>query len=294
MFLIYLPNRDTVNLTLIQKSRASMVSSAAMCAALYALVNALTSFVSTPWGIGEFRPGVVIPAFFAIVSGPIPAAIGAGVGSFVGDMVTLVPEGRSTFIWAIGAGGVGNFLGFLVMGWVFQKLKTWRGFVAGTTSGLFVGNLVAAAGVALLGMFFLPPSTINPFPGMPGGLASGLLVGLLLFWFGTMFPFVIIFVPTLVRMMKPYASQLSPTGSYPEIERPSSRVLWSWSILVAALVLGALLFALFSNYPGVSSIVSGYGGSFWWTMLFVVSAAAIIVVGALLPKAKLKADNQKT
>ncbi len=294
MFLIYLLNRKTVKLTLIQKSRASMVSSAAMCAALYALVNALTSFVSTPWGIGEFRPGVVIPAFFAIVSGPIPAAIGAGVGSFVGDMVTLVPEGRSTFIWAIGAGGVGNFLGFLVMGWVFQKLKTWRGFVAGTTSGLFVGNLVAAAGVALLGMFFLPASTINPFPGMQGGLASGLLVGLLLFWFGTMFPFVIIFVPALVRMMKPYASQLSPTGIYPEIERPSSRVLWGWSILVAALVLGALLFALFSGYPGVSSIVSGYGGSFWWTMLFVVSAAAVIVVGALLPKAKLKTGNQKT
>ena len=94
-------------------SRAKLVASAAICAALYAIVNAATSFITTPFGLGEFRPGVVIPAFFAITAGPLPAALGAGIGSFIGDMVSLVPAGRSTFLWALLAGGTGNFLGFL-------------------------------------------------------------------------------------------------------------------------------------------------------------------------------------
>lgn len=276
-----------------QQSRARLVASAAVCAALYAMVNALTSFISTPFGIGEFRPGVIVPAFFALVAGPIPAAIGAGVGSFIGDMVTLVPEGRSTFLWAVGAGGVGNFIGFLVLGWVYQKLRAWRGFVLGTTAGLFAGNVVASAGVVLLGMLFLPTTALNPFPGMQMGLASGFFIGLLLFWFGTMFPFVIIFVPPILKYLKPYASQLSPAGRYPEISSPSRRVVFTWSIVVAILVLAALVVALFSGFAGVEDIVNGYGGSLAWEALFLVSAIAVIVVGALLPNKPLKQVTQK-
>ena len=265
-------------------SRAKLVASAAICAALYAIVNAATSFVTTPFGLGEFRPGVVIPAFFAITAGPLPAALGAGIGSFIGDMVSLVPAGRSTFVWALLAGGTGNFLGFLVLGLVYEKLKNWRGFVFGTAAGLFVGNLVAAAGVVLLGMFFLPSSAANPFPGMAGGLAGGVGIGLLLFWFGTMFPFVIILDPPIVRLLRPYASNLSVGRMYPDLSEPNKKVLWTWSILVAVLVLGALAVALFSGIPGVKGIVTGDGGVLNWELLFVISAIAVLVVGALLPQ----------
>jgi MFS family permease len=266
-----------------------------MCAALYAIVNGLTSFISTPFGIGEFRPGIVIPVFFALVSGPVPAAIGAGVGSFIGDMFTLVPEGRSTVLWAIFGGGLGNFLGILALGWIYEKLKTWRGFIFGTTVGLFLGNLVAAAGVVFVGMFFVPKSALNPFPGMTSdlGLAGGFLIGLLLFWFGTMFPFVVILDPPLVRIMRPYASQLSVSGSYPEIEKPSNKVLWTWSILVALLVLGALVVALFSGTVGIKDIVAGYGGTTAWTALFIVSAIAVLIVGAFLPQTRTKQKTQE-
>lgn len=248
------------------------------------MVNALTSFISTPFGIGEFRPGVIVPAFFALVVGPLPAALGAGIGSFIGDMLTLVPEGRSTFLWAVGAGGFGNFIGFLVLGWVYQKLREWRGFVLGTTAGLFVGNAVAAAGVVILGALFLPTSALNPFPTIPMSVGAGFFVGLLLFWFGTMFPFVIVFVPPIVKYLKPYASQLSPPGNYPEIASPSKRVVYTWSIIVAVLVLVALVIALFSGFVGIEDIVNGYGGSLAWASLFIISAVAVIVVGALVPK----------
>lgn len=276
-------------------NRSKFVATAAICASLYAIANALTSLISTPFGIGEFRPGIVIPVFFALVSGPVPAAIGAGVGSFIGDMFTLVPEGRSTFLWAVFGGGLGNFVGILALGWIYEKLKRWRGFIFGTTVGLFLGNLVAAAGVVFIGMFFVPLSTVNPFPSMVGdlGLAGGLLVGLLLFWFGTMFPFVVILDPPLLRVMRPYASQLSGKRGYPEIEKPSNKVLWTWSIIVALLVLGALVVALFSGAIGISSIVSGYGGTTAWTVLFIVSAIAVLIVGAFLPQSRPQQPSQK-
>lgn len=264
--------------------RARLVASAAICAALYAIVNAATSFITTPFGLGEFRPGVVIPAFFAITAGPLPAALGAGIGSFIGDMVSLVPAGRSTFLWALLAGGTGNFLGFLVLGLVYERLKNWRGFIFGTAAGLFVGNLVAAAGVVLLGMFFLSSSSVNPFPGMAGGLAGGIGVGLLLFWFGTMFPFVIILVPPVVRLLRPYASNLSVGRVYPDLSEQNKKLLWTWSILVAVLVLAALVVAIFSGVPGIKAIVTADGGALNWELLFIISAIAVLIVGALMPQ----------
>jgi ECF-type riboflavin transporter, S component len=268
-------------------NRTRLVVTAAICAALYTIVNALTSLIPSPFGIGEFRPGIVIPIFFAMVSGPLPAAIGAATGSFIADMLTLVPQGHSTILWALGGGALGNFVGIYAFGIIFDKLKTWRGFIIGTSVGLFLGNLVAAAGVVFLGMFFLPVSSLNTFPGMTGNmpLALGILVGLLLFWFGTMFPFAVILDPLLVRALRPYASQLSVGRSYPEISNPSNKVVWTWSIVVSLLVLAALVVAIFSGIAGITAIVSGDGGNFYWSVLFIVSAIAVIVVGMFLPKA---------
>lgn len=265
-------------------SRARLIASAAVCAALYAIVNAVTAFIRTPWGVGEFRPGVVIPAFFAITAGPLPAALGAGIGSFIGDMISLVPAGQSNFLWSIGAGLPGNFVGFLLLGYLYQKMKSWKGFVFGTTVGLFVGNLIAAFGVVLLGMFFLPPSTLNSFNGMNIGLASGIGIGLLLFWFGTMFPFVIILVPPLVRFLRPYASNLSIGREYPELSEGNRKLVWGWSILVSGLVLAALAVAILSGLAGVKAIVSSDGGSLFWIAIFIISAISVLVMGAFIPQ----------
>lgn len=262
MVLIYIAP-DKSNMAVIPNSRAKSIASAAICAALFAAVNAATSFAPTPFGVGEFRPGVVIPAFFALVAGPLPAAVGAAVGSFIGDMVSLVPTGRSTFILALAAGGSGNFLGFLVLGWIYEKLRSWRGFVIGTTAGLFVGNFVAAAVVVLI-----------------LSLSAPILSGLLLFWFGTMFPFVIIIVPVLLRFLRPYASQFSVGRPYPEMIEPNRKVVWTWSIVVALLVVAALLVALLTQ----SGYIAQTGGSLAWESLFVVSAIAVIAIGAFLPR----------
>jgi hypothetical protein len=253
-------------------STAKLIAAAASCAALYAIVNILTSPIRTPWGVGEFRPGVVIPAFYALVFGPVPAAFGAGFGSFIGDMVSLVPGGASSPLLAIFAGGIGNFLGFLLLGWVYEKIKGWRGFIAGTTSGLFVGNLWAAGGVVLL--LHLPVI---------------LVLGFLLFWFGTMFPFVIFFVPALVRAMRPYSSQISSRNSYPELVEPNKKILWGWTIAVTILVLASTVVIVgfqSSLVQGFTTIGSSSNSVTWIEILLVISAVSALVVGAFIPGAK--------
>lgn len=267
-------------------SRARLVASAAMCAALYAIFDALTATMRTPWGIGEFRPGIIIPVFFALVVGPVPAALGAGIGSFIGDMVSLVPAGTSTPLLAAVAGAPGNFIGILVVGLVYQKFKSWKGFVGGTTLGLFVGNLWAAAFVVWL-----------------LGLNQSLLLGLLLFWFGTMFPFVIILVPAMVRYLKPYASKLSVSSEYPLITEPDRKLLWVWSILVAVLVLagmGVLLVFQSNLVSGSPGAILNLGfallkltGAEAWELLFLISAAAVLVVGAFIPRTAIKPASER-
>ncbi|HZW57192.1 MAG TPA: hypothetical protein VFF30_12955 [Nitrososphaerales archaeon] len=244
-------------------SNARLVAAAASCAALYAIVNIITSPIRAPWGVGEFRPGVVIPAFYAVVFGPIPAGIGAGFGSFIGDMISLVSTGGSNPTLAIVAGAPANFIGFLVLGWVFQKMKNWKGFIVGTTSGLFLGNLWAAAGVVLL-----------------LGLPNIFILGYLLFWFGTMFPFVVILVPAIVRLMRPYASKLSSGSQYPIIAEPQKKVLWVWTIIVSLLVLASLgVFLAFQS----DLAASNFGSPFWIDILLIVSAISVLIVGAFIP-----------
>jgi len=247
-------------------SSAKTIAAAATCAALYAIVNILTSPIHTPWGVGEFRPGVVIPAFYALIFGPLPAALGAGVGSVIGDLISLVPGGASTPIVAIVAGGIGNFLGFIVLGYVYQKMKAWRGFMLGTISGLFVGNLWAAAGV----VFLL-------------GLPNVLILGLLLFWFATMFPFVIIVDPILLRALRPYARSISSAASYPELAAPQKKILWTWTIIVSVLVLATL--GAFLLFQSGFTIWTGNVKS-WVEILLVISAVSVLLVGAFIPTPK--------
>jgi hypothetical protein len=265
---------------------SKFVASAAMCASLYAIFDALTSTLRTPWGVGEFRPGIVIPVFFALVAGPLPAALGAGVGSFIADMVSLVPSGASTPALAAIAGAPANFLGILLVGWVYQKFRTWRGFIGGTTVGLFFGNLWAAGFVVWL-----------------LGLSSSLILGLLLFWFGTMFPFVVILVPPMLRYLRPYASKLSSRLDYPVIIEPNRKLLWIWSVTIAVLVLaamGALLVfqaGLVKSSPGAVLNLGfaqiSLSGAQAWELLFGVSAISVLLVGAFIPRTAIKQSSSQ-
>ena len=54
-------------------AKAKQLADMATCAALYAVAIAVTAFVPTPWGVGQFRPAVVIPVIYALLGGPLVA-----------------------------------------------------------------------------------------------------------------------------------------------------------------------------------------------------------------------------
>lgn len=172
----------------------------AICAALYAAAIAVTSPMPTPWGVGHFRPGVIVPALFALISTPFVAGMGAAMGTFMASFI-LATFGLSNPILSLISGVPGNFIAFYLLSWLTSKSRTWRSFIPSSVVSLFVGNLVAATGVTAYFSFVVPNwaawSISEKF---------FTILGLTLFWMVTMIPFVITLVPPLYKGITPIVS----------------------------------------------------------------------------------------
>ncbi|HLI46277.1 MAG TPA: ECF transporter S component [Geobacterales bacterium] len=209
-------------------NRARFVAYTAICAALYAVSIVIFAFIPTPWGVGHFRPTVIIPQFFAFLGGPWVAAIGAAIGTFLGDVFGLYPAGLSNPLLSLIAGVPANFFGFLLFGYLIKRFNTWQDFIWVSLVSLFIGNLIAGMAVAFsLGIVFNPSvgytTTYRLYTGM----------GLTLFWLVTMLPFTYGITPLLVRYIFPVApyAVVMKGGSF-----SGSRI--------AAIIVGVLLLAV--------------------------------------------------
>jgi hypothetical protein len=181
-----------------QLRRTRFIALTAMCAALYAVSIVAFSMIPTPWGIGHFRPTVVIPAFFAFIGGPWVAAIGAAIGTFLGDVAGLWPMRLSNPLLSLAAGVPANFIGFLLFGYLIKRYNTLQDFVWVTLVTLIVGNFIAGIGVAFsLGILIQAIGDLS----LTGRLI--LAIGLMLYWVVTMLPFMYVIVPLLVRYLSP-------------------------------------------------------------------------------------------
>jgi hypothetical protein len=236
---------------------SSRVSVIAITAVLYAVGKALTAFIPSPWGTGEFLIGLFIPAFFAVVSDTVPVAIGAGLGTFIGDVVFLTPLKETTPILSLVAGTPANFFAFLMFGWFVKRYRSWPAFVGATVCFVTMGNLIAAVGV----VEFLK-------------LPQGLILGFTLFWNTGAIPAVIVGVPLLLRATRP----LKGRSSILKYEAS-----WSGSIggrqTLIALSFSAIFIlfglVLFLGAPGTLSTWPGLG------FYFAVAAAVVVILGPL-------------
>lgn len=190
----------------VAKLKIQEISAAALCAALYAVAKAATAFIPTPWGIGQFAPGVVVPAFFTIVFGPLVGALGGGIGVFVGDLY-LSTFGLTNPFLSLIAGVPANFAGFYLLGWLMYRWGSWRGFLWASLLGLTVGNLIAASVVV-----FYISTLLGAFWPLDVQLAT--TVGLTLFWITTMLPFVLAIVPALVKAVSKSRLSSLAAGSW--------------------------------------------------------------------------------
>jgi len=188
------------------RPRALTLSLISISAALYAVAIAITSPIPTPWGVGHFRPGVVVPAFFSIVFGSIVGGVGAAIGCFIGDLA-LYLFGLTTPLLSLVAGVPGNFVGFYLLGWFVSKKHSLASFILGNLIALIVGNLVAALGVLAYFWFIDPDWALWPME-----LKFGIVMGLTLFWLTTMIVFVVPLVPILVRCIEPRLTRIGVRG----------------------------------------------------------------------------------
>ena len=165
------------------------VTVTAVCAALYAVGSYATSYIESPWGIGQFRPAIVIPAFFAIVFGPWVGGIGAALGTFIQSIF------RYGHPWlTLVSGTPANFIAFFSLGYLLHRKFTWARFVASSIAVLIAANFVCAIGVLA---YFV---ATGAFPSnLPYMFYLGFVVGLTLWWYITMLPFLLILTPVLIK-----------------------------------------------------------------------------------------------
>lgn len=236
------------------QSLSTKISVIAITATLYAVGKGLTAYIPSPWGVGQLLIGLFLPAFFAVTSDTLSVAIGAGLGTFLGDALILTPLGETTPILSLVAGVPANFIAFLLFGWFVKKYRSWPAFIGATVSFVTLGNLIAATNVVL----FL-------------SLPSSLVFGLTVFWDTAAIPAVIIGVPVLVRAVRPLFGRTKMLVNDPDWGATSQGKQTPLALAFAALfvILGIAFFVVappstINHWPGL-------------TTYYAVAAALVIV-----------------
>lgn len=240
----------------VRNSVTVQVSVIAISAALFAVAKGITAYIHTPWGVGQLFIASFVPAFFAITADSLPAALGAGAGSFLGDILFLVPLGATTPFYALTVGAPANFVATLLLSMFVKRYRSWPAFVAATVSFLTLGNIIAGA----LLVYLVP-------------LPVQLILGFTVYWDMTSIPAILVGVPILVRATRPIIGRskvLSYSPQWSDIGRRQMAVSLAFSLLFVAL--GAVIF-LFA--PGT---VAGWPGL---ATYFALSAAFVVVFGPL-------------
>ncbi len=249
------------------RPRTLTLSLISISAALYAVAIAITSPIPTPWGVGHFRPGVVVPAFFSIVFGSIVGGVGAALGCFLGDFA-LSFFGLTTPLLSLVAGVPGNFAGFYVLGWLVSKRRSLASFILSNFIALIVGNLIAALGVLAYFWFIVPNWALWPMD-----LKFGIVVGLTLFWLTTMIIFVVPLVPILVRCIEPRLIRIGVRG-VSNLNWGSPISLVKSSIIVSLILIATYILVVF--IPGGNLLFAGVVPS----ELLLLASAVVFVSGA--------------
>lgn len=244
-----------------------------LTALLYAVGKWITAFIPTPWGVGQLLVGVFLPAFMAVTAETFPVAIGAGLGTFVGDLFVQTNPTLSLV-----AGVPANFIAFLLFGWFVKRYRSWPSFVAATIAFVSLGNLIAAVNVYLFAQ-----ATIGIT------LPQSAILGLTIFWNTTSIPAILIGVPVLVRVTRPLYGRSRVLSEFPDwpstLGRRGSLVAVVFAFIYIAL--GAVIFLL------APSSVSATPGLTY----FALAAAIVLVFGlasSLIAGTRKKVDAPTT
>jgi len=249
----------------------------ALCASLYAVGCYTTAYIPSPWGFGQFRPAVIIPAFFASVFGPIPAAIGAAMGTLIADSAKHGGVYPGSLIAAV----PGNFIGFYLFGHIVKKKFTWGRFILASNVTLTIANSI----VAFLYVFLFKVLYLNQpaYAEMPLDALIFLSIGLTIWWFVTMLPFVLLVTPPLIRAVATAVPSIVPEGVRTHsLKEELPKDTFSLAMLIPGLIM--LLIGLGTTF----TILGDYISTFFKEptpaliqLMFYVSGSILLALGVL-------------
>ena len=249
-----------------------------MCAVLYAIGAYSTAYIPSPWGVGQFRPAVVIPAFFAVIFGPIPAAVGAAIGTLIADSVKHGYLYPGSFLAAV----PGNFIGFFLFGYIVKKKFTWGRFILASNVTLTVANLIVA--FLYITVFKALYLSQPAYVALSWDAIVFLSIGLTIWWFVTMLPFVLLITPLLIRAVAAAVPSVVPkdvrTHSLKE-ELP--KTTFSLAMLIPGLIM--LLIGLATTFTVIGNYISSHFKppiSTLIELMFYASGVILFVLGILI------------
>jgi hypothetical protein len=252
--------------------KTKQIAFIATCAALYAVAIGITASVPTPWGVGQFRPGVVVPAIYAFIGGASVAGWGAAVGTFLGSFILQAAGTGLGPLGSLVSGSPANFVGFYLLGWFVTKFRSWKAFVLGSFVSLLIGNLVAAVGVVFYLTYVLPT-----WATMMLDVKIGTIVGLTLFWTVTMIPFVLVVVPLVVTALN--------RAGLPAVEVSYLRSGTSKDLIYSCTVVAVTLGVIYALIVGTDlgnllfAAVVRPANIFWVKALFAMTAGVMVAIG---------------
>jgi hypothetical protein len=234
------------------------VSIIAITAALYAVGKAVTGPIPFAYSVGEVLIAIFIPAFLVVVSDTFPVAVGAGIGTFLGDYFV-----RTTPVLSLIAGVPANFVAILLFGVFVKRYRSWPAFVAAAVAFVTLGNLIAAVNLVLY--LVLPVSWI---------------LGFVVAWNITGIPAIIILVPVLVRAVRPLFGRTRILTNSPDWSGVVGRSQLVKSLIFPVLycVLGIAVYLLDSS--GISKLTAP-GADAAGIAYFGIAAALVLVFGPL-------------
>lgn len=228
-----------------------MVASTAMCAALYAAGAYATSFITSPWGSGQFRPAVVIPGVFSVIFGPLPAGVGAAIGTLVADSV----RHGEIYIPSLVAAVPANLFGFYLFGRMVEGRFSWRRFVMASNVTLILANLMVSFLYWAYWIFLvrLYPATVTEWVFMS--------LGFTLWFFVTMLPFMLLLGPPLIRAISAAIPAVVP-GDVIEssLREELPRLSFAYSLAVPGVVIFLIGLGV-ASFPEAAQVLSAGMGS---------------------------------
>jgi len=192
----------------------------------------LTAYTSSPWGAGQFRPAVVVPAVFAALFGPVVGGVGAAVGTLIVDSI------KHGFPYPPGlvASVPGNLVGFLFFGWLMKKEFSWGNFIRSSQITLLVSNAMTAFLYVYYRTFiegFFPPAFKESW--------IYISLGFLAWWYVTMLPFMLLLGPPFIRAIaSAFPGLVSKEISLSTIKSEASRSSFSLAMILPGIVMLAV------------------------------------------------------